>query len=144
MSRPAGALPAQFAELAPDSWTLPFWQAAHEHRLIAPRCDNCQTFRFPPGPFCFECQHQDVTHVELPGTGTVYTFTVARHAVVPELADHGPYVIAVIEPDGAPGIRMIANVLDSDPEAVRIGSRVEVVWDDVADDVTVPRFRLTA
>jgi uncharacterized OB-fold protein len=140
--RPQGALPAHFAELAPDSWTLPFWTAARGHRLVAPRCTHCQTFRFPPGPFCYVCQHQDVELVELPGTGTVYTFTIARQAVVPELRNHVPYVIAVIEPDGAPGIRMIANIVESDPEAVAIGSKAAVVWDDASDEVTIPRFRL--
>ena len=141
--RPQNALPAQFAELAPDSWTMPFWSAAHEHCLVAPRCTNCATFRFPPGPFCHVCRQQDVDLVELSGEGTVYTFTVARHPVVPELREHVPYVIAVVEPDGAPGVRMIVNVVESDPEAVAVGSRVAVFWDDVADDVTIPRFRLT-
>ncbi|MEO3787552.1 OB-fold domain-containing protein [Actinocorallia sp. B10E7] len=141
MSRPQGAMPAEFAQLNPDSWTEPFWLSAREHRLTAPRCAECGTFRFPPGPFCHECRHQDVEHVELPGTGTVYTYTVARHGVVPSLAGTVPYTIAVIEPDGAPGIRMIANIVECDPARIAIGSRVEVVWDDVDAEVTIPRFR---
>jgi len=144
MPRPAGTLPTQFAELAPDAWTLPFWHAAREHRLVAPKCTSCGTFRFPPGPFCHECQHQQVDLVELPGTGTVFTYTVARHAVVPELAGVVPYVIAAIEVDGAPGVRMIANVVECDPDAVSIGSRVSVLWDDASDEVTIPRFRLAS
>jgi len=144
MPRPADALPAVFAELGPDAWTQPFWAAAREHRLAVPRCDNCQTFRYPPAPFCHACRHQDVTFADLPGTGTVYTFTVVRHAVVPELRDHLPYVVAVVTVDGAPGVRLIANLVESDPDAVTIGARVEVVWDDVNPDVTIPRFRLAA
>lgn len=142
MSRPQGALPAEFAELHPDSWTEPFWLATREHRLTVPRCTNCGAFRFPPAAFCHQCQHQDVEHVEVAGTGTVYTYTIARHAVVPSLADSVPYAVAVVELDGAPGVRMIANIVESDPEHVRIGSRVEVVWDDVDAEVTIPRFRL--
>jgi len=142
MSRPQGALPADFAEIGPDSWTEPFWLAAREHRLTVPRCTNCGTFRFPPGPFCHECQHQDVEHVEMSGTGTIYTYTIARHPVVPTLADSVPYAVAVIELDGAPGVRMIANIVDSDVELVRIGTRVELAWDDVNAEVTIPRFRL--
>lgn len=143
MSRPEGALPAEFAEIGPSAWTEPFWLAAREHRLAVPRCAHCGTFRFPPGPFCHACQHQDVEQIEVPGTGTVYTYTVARHGVVPVLADYVPYVVGVIDLDDAPGIRMIANIVESDPAAVRIGSRVELVWDDVTDEVTIPRFRLT-
>lgn len=142
MPRPAGALPAEFAEINPDPWTEPYWLATREHRLTVPRCVNCGTFRFPPGPFCHECQHQEVEHVEVSGKGTVYTFTIARHAVVPSLADSVPYAVAVIEVDDAPGIRMIASIVESDIETLEIGSRVEVVWDDIDAEVTIPRFRL--
>ncbi|MCP9965027.1 OB-fold domain-containing protein [Actinomadura madurae] len=55
-----------------------------------------------------------------------------------------PYVIAVLEFDDAPGIRMIANIVESDVDAVRVGSRVQLAWDDIDDEVTVPRFRLAA
>jgi hypothetical protein len=144
VSRPQGALPAEFAELNPDPWTEPFWLAARGHRLTVPRCTSCGTFRFPPGPFCHECQHQDVEHVELSGAGAVYTYTIARHPVVPALADSVPYAVAVIELDGAPGVRMIANIVESDLEQVRIGARVEIVWDDIDAEVTIPRFRLAA
>jgi uncharacterized OB-fold protein len=143
-NRPENALPADFAELAPDAWTEPFWLAAREHRLVVPRCTKCSTFRFPPSPFCHACTHQEVDLVQVAGTGTVYTYTVARHPVVPQLADHIPYVVAVIELDDAPGVRMIVNIVESDPEAVEIGSPVTVVWDDVDEEVTIPRFRLTA
>jgi uncharacterized OB-fold protein len=142
-SRPENALPADFAELAPDSWTEPFWLATREHKLVIPRCTNCQTFRFPPSPFCFNCQHQPVELVEVAGTGTVYTYTIARHPVVPMLADNVPYVVAVVELDDAPGVRMIANVVECDPEDVEIGKPVRVVWDDVDEYVTIPRFTLS-
>ena len=97
-----------------------------------------------PGSQAHECQHQDVDLIQVPGTGTVYTYTVARHAVVPDLAGSIPYAVVVIEVDEAPGVRMIANIVESDPDLVRIGSRVEVVWDDVDDQVTIPRFKLVS
>jgi hypothetical protein len=143
-NRPANALPADFAELAPDACTAPFWLAARQHRLVVPKCTKCGTFRFPPSPFCHECTHQEVDLVEVAGTGTVYTYTVVRHAVVPQLADHVPYVVAVVDLDDAAGVRMIVNIVESDPEAVRIGSPVSIVWDDVDAEVTIPRFRLAA
>ncbi|HVW42937.1 MAG TPA: OB-fold domain-containing protein [Amycolatopsis sp.] len=135
-------MPAEFAEINPDAWTEPFWLATREHKLTVPKCTNCGAFRFPPGPFCHACRHQEVEQVELSGAGAVYTYTVVRHAVVPALQDSVPYVVAVLELDGAPGVRMIANLVESDVEAVRIGSRVEVAWDDVDAEVTVARFRL--
>lgn len=141
-TRPKNSLPAEFAELTPDSYTEPFWLAARDHKLVIPRCTKCSTFRFPPSPFCYVCTHQEVDLVEAAGSGAVYTFTIARHAVIPHLADSVPYAVAVVELDDIPGVRMIANIVESDLEKLEIGSRVSVVWDDVNDDVTIPRFRL--
>lgn len=140
--RSVTALPAWLAPVTPDPWTTPFWAAAREHRLVAPCCTHCATFRFPPGPFCHICQRQEVEYVDLPGTGSIYTFTIARHPVLPELKESVPYVIAVLELDGAPGIRLIANVVSSGVDQLHIGCAVKVTWDDVTDEVTIPRFEL--
>jgi len=49
----------------------------------------------------------------------------------------------VVELDGTQGAgaRMIVNIVDVDPEAVRIGDRVEIVFDHVNDTMSTPRFR---
>jgi uncharacterized OB-fold protein len=141
-SRPLGALPASLAELHPDPWTEPFWRATAEHRLVCARCTSCGTFRMPPAPFCHVCRAQEVAWPELPGTGVVYTFTVVRHAVATVALGHLPYVVAVVELDGAPGARLIANILGADPSVVEIGRRVHVRWDDVGPRTTIPRFEL--
>jgi len=138
--RVAPQMPEVLARLNPDPWTAPFWQAAREHRMVAPRCRACGAFRMPPTPFCWKCRKQDVDWVELSGRGTVYTFNVTRQALLPFLRPAVPYVVAVVELEGAPGVRLISNVIDVDPSLVRIGMPVRVAWDDVDDDVTIPRF----
>jgi uncharacterized OB-fold protein len=40
------------------------------------------------------------------------------------------------------GVRMMANIIDTPPEAVRIGSRVRVCFEQVSDEITLPQFRL--
>jgi hypothetical protein len=70
----------------------------------------------------------------------VYSFTIVRHPVTPELSDSVPYVVAVIELDDAPGARLFTNIVECDPDTVVIGQAVQVVWDDAADEVTIPRF----
>ena len=80
--------------------------------------------------------------MELSGRGSVWSFTVARHALIPELADSLPYVVAVVELEGAPGVRLVANVVDTEVEDVHVGMPVEVVWEDVeGTPVSVYRFR---
>lgn len=133
-------MPDFMANLSPDVWTEPFWLAASEHRLVAPRCTNCETFRMPPSAFCWKCRRQDVEWIELSGRGTVFSFVIVRHALIPQLQDAIPNVVAVVDLDGADGCRLVGNVLDVEPEAVEIGMPVVVAWDDIDDRVTIPRF----
>jgi len=138
-----GVFPSILTHSYADDSTEPFWDAAKENRLVAPRCTNCGTFRLPPPPFCFVCQHREVEWVELPGTGTVYSFTVVRHPLARMLHDVVPYAAGIVELDGTQGAgaRMIVNIIDCEPDAVRIGDAVEIVWERVNDDMTTPRFR---
>lgn len=138
-----GVFPSILTATHGDHTIEPFWDAAREDRLVAPRCTNCGTFRLPPAPFCFECRHQETEWVELPGTGTLFTFTVVRHPLHPDLADACPYASGVVELDGTQGAgaRMIVNIIDCDVEELEIGDRVEIVWEHVNEDMSTPRFR---
>ena len=77
-----GTYPAMKDPFA-DAVTQPFWDAALQDRLVVPRCVHCGTFVLTPQPFCFNCRGQGSDWVELPGTGTIYTFTVVRHPLLP-------------------------------------------------------------
>jgi uncharacterized OB-fold protein len=143
MSGEQGVFPSVLRDTGADDSTRPFWEAAAEERLVAPRCTNCGTFRLPPPPICFVCQHREVEWVELPGTGTVYSFTVVRHPLARMLNEVVPYASGIIELDGTQGAgaRMIANIVECDVDALRIGDRVEIVWEHLSDDMSVFRFR---
>jgi uncharacterized protein len=137
-----GVFPVAMDDPHADERTQPFWDAALEGRLVSSRCTTCGTFVLPPQPFCFNCQGTTFEWVELPGTGTIYSFTVVRHPLAPHLAEVVPYVAGVIEIDGTQGAgaRMIANIIDCDPEAVRIGDPVRVAFERVSDTFAVARF----
>jgi uncharacterized OB-fold protein len=125
-----------------DAWTQPFWDAAARHRLVAQRCADCGRLRMPPSPFCPTCRSQACDWPELSGRGTIYSFTIVASAVTPRQAEHVPYVPALIEPVDAPGVRLVSNVVDAPLSAIRVGGEVEVAWQDRADGLSVPRFRL--
>ncbi|GAF48889.1 Zn-ribbon domain-containing OB-fold protein [Rhodococcus wratislaviensis] len=133
-------LPVELTSLHADSWTWPFWEAAASHHLKAPRCTSCQEFRFPPAPVCWNCRASEVDWVELPGTGVIFTFTVTRKPLLPALSDVVPYVTVVVDVDEAPGVRLVAQLVGQDPETVQIGQSVRVEWDDIREDLTIPRF----
>jgi uncharacterized protein len=137
-----GVFPAPIKDPYANEATQGFWDFALKGKLSASKCTNCGTCLIPSQPRCFVCQHKDFTWVELPGTGTIYSFTVVRHPLRPELQAIVPYVSAVIEVDGTQGAgaRMLANVINCDPEKVRIGDKVKVVFEKVSDTLAVPRF----
>lgn len=122
-------LPAANAE------TLPWWEAAREHRLVAQKCSGCGSMRHPPGPICPECSSADSEWTELAGTGTVYTYTVVHQQFVP--ADV-PYVVVAV--DLPEGIRIVSNLVDADPNQLEIGLPVTLVWEDMGPELAMPRF----
>jgi uncharacterized protein len=137
-----GVPPVDIIGLSVSPSTEPFWRAAAEHRLVVPRCTSCGTFRFPPSPFCFHCRAQDVEWIDHDGAGEIYSFTVIRHAVIPQVAEALPFVAAVVELPETNGCRLVGNVVDGDPAEVRIGLAVTLDWYDVRAGESVPVFRL--
>jgi uncharacterized protein len=121
----------------------PYWEAAAEGRLLLPRCTACGTTIWYPRGFCPACGSLEVEWVELPGTGEVYSFAVARRGQGAS-AEAAPYVLAYVEldlPDGRPGPRMITNIVDCDPGSVSVGDRVEAVFHPTDGGLALPRFR---
>jgi uncharacterized protein len=127
-------------EIPIDAWTAPFWDAANDRRLILPKCRACGRFRWPPGPFCPSCHSQDVAWADA-GDGFIFSYTI-----IPSKAqEHGQASPALVPslitfPD-AGEIRLMAAVIDSVIDDIRIGAKVLPVWVE-ARDATVPMFQL--
>lgn len=132
--------PTELAKVVDDRWTAPFWAAARQHKLTCAQCGECGHFRMPPTPFCPECHSQEVTWPELPATGTLYSYTVIERAAIPAMETNLPIVPAVVELDGAPGTRLITNLVDCPVEDIRIGMQLTAVFDHVGDNLVIPRF----
>ena len=92
------------------------------------------------GTFLRNCSVQEVEWIQLPGTGEVHTFTIVRDALIPSMAEVVPFVIAVVSLDGVEGVRLMTNVVGIGWDQVKVGLRVQVAWDDVFEEVTIPRF----
>ncbi len=129
------AMPAPLA----DAITLPWWQAAAEHRLVVQRCTACGHTRLPPAPVCPECRSAEADWKQVSGRGEVYTYTVVHRPIA--AGQEFPFVIAVIALEDAGGVRMLSNLVGADPAAVEIGLPVELVWEDMSADLAIPRFR---
>ena len=123
----------------PDNETRPFWDAAREERLLIQRCSRCGRHQFYPRPFCHVCWHDEVKWVEASGRGTLYTWSVVHVNDLPPFPERVPYVAAVVELEEGP--RMMTNIVDCDPDSVKIGQRVQVVFHDTGEGTALPRFR---
>jgi len=134
----ATALPGDTVHITTDPYTEPFWEAARNDRLVAPKCGECGTFRLPPTPFCPNCQSRDVDWVQLSGRAVVYSFSVVHG--FPGLPDI-TLVAAVLDLPDAPGARLVSNVVEVDPADVEIGTEVEVLFSPIADGWKLPLFR---
>ena len=118
--------------------TRPYWESARAGRLVTQRCRACGNIWHPPLPVCPHCHGTDIGWEEVSGTGTVYTYTVVRHATHAALADHIPYVIAIVELTEGP--RIVTGLTGIDPGDVRAGLPVLVRFAAVTDEVTLPYF----
>ena len=77
----------------------------------------------------------------VPGDATVFTYTVVHHPFAPEWRDRVPYAIVLVEPDGAPGVRLVAHVVDVDPAEIRVGQRLTCVAPEGETQRPPVRFR---
>jgi uncharacterized OB-fold protein len=117
----------------------PFWEATKRRELRLQRCAACGRFRYPPAPVCPECLSEDSTWTRVSGRGTVSTFVVFHKIYFPSFARDVPYNVVQVEL--AEGPRLTANLVDVPNEQITVGMPVEVVFDDVTAEVTLPRFR---
>lgn len=121
----------------PTALTQGFWDAARDGRLVAQRCAECRAWRHYPQLRCPECHSAEWAWEELAGRGTIHSFSVVHQAFHPEWVERVPYAVATVELDE--GIRMVTDMDDVD--AVAIGVPVEVFYDPVTADITLPRWR---
>ena len=124
----------------PDDVTAFYWRGAAEGTLLVLRCEACGYLSHPPDVACARCGAAALDPAPMSGFGTVYSFTIVRQAFDPAFLPEIPYVVALVELDEQPGLLLLANIVDTDIDAVDIGLRVEVTFEE-RDGYAVPQFR---
>ena len=126
---------------ASDPLTAFFWEGASQRKLVILRCDVCRRYIHPPRPVCRFCLSTRLTPEPVSGRARLYTWTVAEQAFHPYFADKVPYVYATVELPEQSGLRLITNIVECPPDELRSDMALEVTFEAVADDLTLPRFR---
>ena len=124
--------------IEPD--TKGFWEGCKQHKLMIQRCKRCATFRHAPVPMCHNCYSIESEYVESEGIGEVYTFIVVQHSTHPATQNVVPYNAAMIQLLDCGGAKIATNILGVKNEDIRIGMRVKVTFEDITQEISLPRF----
>jgi uncharacterized OB-fold protein len=122
--------------IGPDS--LPFWTAARAGELHLPVCTACGRAHLPAGPICPFCLFDTIAWRRASGRGVISTYTIVHKAWFPAFAADIPYNVIQVELEEGP--RLTANLVQC-PDGPRIGMPVQIVFDPVSPEVSLPRFR---
>jgi uncharacterized protein len=137
----AGMSEGRRARPAPTPETQHFWDGTRVGELRLQRCNACGKAYFPPRPFCPACASRDVAVFRASGKGRLYSYVI-HHRPVPGFTP--PYAIAVVELDEGP--RMMTNITQcpQTPEALALDMPVEIAFEKLDDNITLPLFRPAA
>lgn len=124
-----------------DLDTEQYWAACDRDELRMQQCNGCESFRFTPGPFCGECGSSSSKWSKLSGQGHLTSWTIVTHPIHPAAVDRVPYIVAEIELQEQAGLRIITNLLESNPEDLRVGLPVEVIFQVHSSGQKLPQFR---
>ena len=119
--------------------TAPFWQAARDHKFVLQYCPERGCFQHVPRPVSIYTGKRNLEWREVSGKGHIYALTTLRVGR-PEMAARLPLMAATIELDE--GVRIIGNLIESEPRSCKIGQRVELAWDTLDEEMPYPAFRI--
>jgi len=114
-----------------------FWTSGRDGVLRFLRCRGCGYFIHPPGPICPRCLERDLSPEPVSGRATLFSFTVNHQKWSPDIEE--PYVIALVQVEEQDDLRLTTNLVNVEPDEVRIGMPLRVVFED-HDPVFVPLF----
>ncbi len=128
--------PRPAPEATPE--TQHFWDGTKRGELLLQKCDDCAKVYFPPRPFCPGCASKSVSVLPASGKARLYSYVINQRQ---HPSFDGPYAIAVVELEEGP--RMMTNIVEcpQTPEALVLDMPVEVTFESVNDDISVPLFK---
>lgn len=116
--------------------TRGFWEHAKQGKLAMQVCTDCGDIHFPPSPVCPKCLSDAQEWRPVSGRGQLESWVEFHRAYWPGFAADLPYRVCLVKLDEGP--LLASNLVGEQPE---IGAPVEVVFERVTDEVTLPKWR---
>jgi len=117
-----------------------FWEGCQQGALRMQKCTDCSHIRYPLSHVCPKCLSYNFEWTELSGRGEVFSYIVFYQLYNKAFEKDIPYNVAMVQLEEGP--RMYSNIVGVDNDAVKVGDQVEVVFEPVTPEVTIPRFKL--
>jgi uncharacterized OB-fold protein len=118
-----------------------FWTGGKDRELRLWRCQDCGYYIHPPLPMCPQCHSKRLATEAVSGRATLATYTINHQPFMP--GPELPYVIAIIEIEEQPALRLMTNLVNCPHEQIRIGMPLRVTFEHHEDpdgDVYFPLF----
>lgn len=109
-----------------------FWEAAQDAQLILKFCNACKEPHYYPRTICPHCGSDDTAWIDSAGVGDIYSYTVMRRGV------ETPFAMAYVLLNE--GISMLTHLTNCDFDAIRIGQKVRVVFQETQEGQKIPLF----
>jgi uncharacterized OB-fold protein len=123
----------------PDEFSEPFFAGGANGKLMLPRCNDCSTFNQPGVRVCVNCLGESFNWTACSGNGTLHTFGIMHQRYHPGFDAELPYNISVVELEEGP--RLNSNIVGCANEDIRVGMKLKVTFERVAEGVYLPKFQ---
>jgi acetyl-CoA acetyltransferase/uncharacterized OB-fold protein len=120
--------------------TEPFWHGGADGELRVRRCPVDGHLWHPSQVVCPDHPGTELEVAAVSGRGHLIGFTVNHQMWHPAFPP--PYVIGVVALEEEPSVRITANVVHTEPDALEVQAPVRVVFEQVGE-VWFPAFELT-
>jgi len=119
----------------------PYWDGAREGKLMIPKCRACGKPFLYPRVLCPFCASRDIVWIQASGRGRLFSFEIAHQILNKAFKVKTPLVLAMVELEEGP--RLLTNLVgvEADPAKLRCDMPVEVVFEKLTDEVSLPMFR---
>jgi uncharacterized OB-fold protein len=118
-----------------------YWEKAKAHELWLRQCDDCGNAYFYPRDISPCCFSKNTSWIQASGKATLFTFAIVHRPPHPGFREIAPYVTAIVELEEGPKFPTNIVIDDPTPENLQIDMALEVIFDDITDTITLPKFK---
>ena len=126
----------------PSPETEHFWSGCKVGKLLLQRCIKTGKAYFPPRPFSPYTGSREVEVFEASGKAKLFSYVI-NYRPATGFENETPYAIAIVELDEGP--RIMTNIVNCDqtPDALELDMRLEVIFEQISDQICLPKFQPT-